>query len=313
MLHKSIRELRDMHESILVHTDIDERTEIHDISNRSLKLHLRLQIIEIEHIRAKHRCRYILPRVTSRSDQLLHDILERIDTNLQLLCQCRNRALRRLQLRRQLRILPTLKILLRISHRCEKCLRNSIAFWMHRCVIQCFLSIPYPQEAGALLVCLRAELRHLQELLTRGKSALLLAVGDDVSCDGLIDARHIRQEREACGVHIDTDAVDAVLDDTRQLLTQLRLVHIMLILSDTDRLRIDLNKLCQRILQPSRHRGRRALPYIEIRELLCRKCGRRIDRRTRLVHDHILHWQMILLYIICDDLLGFTGGCTIAE
>ena len=292
-----------MHESILVHTDIDERTEIHDISNGSLKLHLRLQIIEIKHIRTKHRCRYILPRVTSRPDQLLHDILERIDTDLQLLCQCRNRALRRLQPRRQLRILATLKILLRISHRCEKCLRNSIAFWMHRCVIQRFLSIPYPQEAGTLLVCLRAELRHLQELLTGAKGALLLAVGDDVSCDGLIDARHIRQEREACGVYIDTDAVDAVLDDTRQLLTQLRLVHIMLILSDTDRLRIDLNKFCQRILQAPCHRGRRALPYIEIRELLCRKCGRRIDRRPRLVHDHILHRKMILLYIICDDLL----------
>lgn len=50
MLHKSIRKLRDMDESILVHTDIDECAEIYDISNGPLKLHLWLQIIEIEHI-----------------------------------------------------------------------------------------------------------------------------------------------------------------------------------------------------------------------------------------------------------------------
>ena len=81
-------------------------------------------------------------------------------------------------------------------------------------VIQCFLSTSYPQETGALLVCLRPELRYLEKLLTRAKGTLLLTVRDDVPCDGLIDAGHIGQKRETRSVHIDTDAVDTVLDNT---------------------------------------------------------------------------------------------------
>ena len=49
-------------------------------------------------------------------------------------------------------------------------------------------------------------------------------------------------------VQIHTDFIHAVLNDTAERLAELLLVHIVLILADTDGFRIDFDKLCQRIL-----------------------------------------------------------------
>ncbi|MNP65596.1 hypothetical protein D3C76_1612000 [compost metagenome] len=61
--------------------------------------------------------------------------------------------------------------------------------------------------------------------------------------------------------------------DSLQALLQMFLGDVMLILSHTNRLRIDLHQLCQRVLHTAGDRSRAALRYIQIREFLLRQLG----------------------------------------
>ena len=90
-----------------------------------------------------------------------------------------------------------------------------------------------------------------------------------------------------------SSGADAVLTSTPTALTQssttassflreLRLVDVVLVLADADRLRIDPHELGERILQPPRDRDRAAQRHVEVGKLLRRELRRRIDRRAGL-------------------------------
>ena len=81
----------------------------------------------------------------------------------------------------------------------------------------------------------------------------------------------------------------------RELIRQFLLVHIMLILTDTKSLGINLNKFCQRILQTTCHGSRRSLSDVEVRELFCCKGRCRVYGCTCLVNDNILHLHRNLM------------------
>ena len=93
----------------------------------------------------------------------------------------------------------------------------------------------------------------------------------------------------------------------------------MLVLPHADRLRVDFYKLRQRILQAARHRGRRALPDVKIREFLGGESARAVHGRAGLVHDDIL--DRLLLRILRrilpdqlrDDLFRFARCGAVAE
>ena len=56
---------------------------------------------------------------------------------------------------------------------------------------------------------------------------------------------------EECGrscIEIDADMIDGVFDGVRQCFFQRLLIDIMLVLSDTDSLRVDLDEFCERVL-----------------------------------------------------------------
>ena len=115
---------------------------------------------------------------------------------------------------------------------------------MYACRIKHLLGIGNTQKACALLIGLCAHARHLFQIRALFERAVLLAVSNDVLCGCRIDARNIGKQRMRCGVDIDTDGVDAILNDTAECLIEPRLLHIMLILSDTDGFGVDLDKLC---------------------------------------------------------------------
>ena len=87
----------------------------------------------------------------------------------------------------------------------------------------------------------------------------------------------------------------------------------MLILTDTDRLRCDLNQLCKRILQTSCDRSRASLSYIEIRELFRCQLTCRIYRRTCLICDHILYLLRNLFEKFYNDLFRFSGCSSVSK
>ena len=89
-------------------------------------------------------------------------------------------------------------------------------------------------------------------------------------------------------VHVDADGVDAALDHPSSAFFKRRLVHVVLVLADADRLRIDLHQLGQRILQAPPDRHRAAHRDVLVGKLLARHLRRRVDRRARLVdHDDL--------------------------
>ncbi len=63
-------------------------------------------------------------------------------------------------------------------------------------------------------------------------------------------------------------------------------MDVVLVLADPDALRIDLDQLGERVLQPARDADRAAHGEIQLRELLTGNVARRVDTRTRLAHRH---------------------------
>ncbi len=184
---------------------------------------------------------------------------------------------------------------------------------MHRRIVQCLGTVPDAKEAGTLLISLGPQLGHRQQLLAAAEAALLLPLRHNVFGDGLGNAGNVLEKRCRGGIHIHTHMVYAVLHHSAQLLTQLGLVHIMLILSHADGLGVDLHQLRQWILKASRHGGSASLSHIKIGEFLGGQLAGGIHRGTGFIDDDILHRQLRFPEEIRNDLLRLPGGGTIAQ
>ena len=88
-------------------------------------------------------------------------------------------------------------------------------------------------------------------------------------------------------VEIDADGVHRVFDHGVERAGEPILVDVVLVLADADRLRLDLDQLGQRILQPARDRDGTAQRHVEIRELGRGRLRGGIDRRAGLADDHL--------------------------
>src|SRR6266404_737258 len=87
-------------------------------------------------------------------------------------------------------------------------------------------------------------------------------------------------------IQIYTDAIYTNIYDQVEILFQQALRYIMLILSDTNAFRVDLDQLCQWILQPTCDRNRATNRQIQIGEFLAGNIARTIDTGTGLVDKH---------------------------
>ena len=114
---------------------------------------------------------------------------------------------------------------------------------------------------------------------------MFVAVFDDLLRGAFVDSGDVAKQRPRCCVQIDADTIDARLDRAFQPLHQLFLFHVVLILADADRLRIDLHQLCERILQAASDGDGSADGQVEFGELLTRDVGCGVHRSARFVHD----------------------------
>ena len=184
---------------------------------------------------------------------------------------------------------------------------------MNGSVVERFAAAGNAHEAGGLLKGLRTELRHLQQIAARAETAVGFAIGDNISGNCFADTGDVLQQRGGGGIQINTDPVYTVLDDAGKRLAELLLVHIVLILTDADGLRVDLHELCQRILYAASHGSRTALLHIEIRKFLGTECACGIDGGAGLIRDDVLHLLRYLFQDIHDHLLRFAGSGSVAE
>src|SRR4051812_19027754 len=96
-------------------------------------------------------------------------------------------------------------------------------------------------EARGLLERLRSEARYVEEVAAGSEAALLVAMRDDLLGERRAETRHAREQRRARRVELDADFVHRRLDDLVELLSEQRLVDIVLVLPDADHLRIELH------------------------------------------------------------------------
>ena len=161
-----------------------------------------------------------------------------------------------------------------------------VALGVHRARVERVLGAADPQEARGLLERLGPEAGDVQELRRARERAVRVAVHDDLLRERLADAGDVAEQLRARGVELDADVVDAALDDIAELLAEQRLVDVVLVLADADRLRLDLHELGERILQAPRDRDRAAHREVELGELLAREVARRVHARAGLVDLH---------------------------
>ena len=65
-----------MYKSVLVNTDINERSEVYNVSHCTHKLHARLQVLKLHDVAASHkRWRQLVTRVTARLFKLPYYVL----------------------------------------------------------------------------------------------------------------------------------------------------------------------------------------------------------------------------------------------
>ena len=183
---------------------------------------------------------------------------------------------------------------------------------MNAGIIQQLLAFRDAQETGGLLKSLWTQLRHLFELCAAGEGAVFFAVSHNVLRSGCGESGDLLQQAGGRRVHIHTHCVDAILHHSAQRRVQFLLRAIVLILANTDGLRIDFDQFGQRVLQsPCDGHGRTQI-HIEIRKFFRRKGRGGIDGRTRFADDHIAGIR-VPFQQLDGPCLRFPGGSAVSD
>ena len=299
-----------MHQTVLMHADVHKDAEVNDVAHRAAQLHAGLQILQLQNVGPENRRGQLVARVASGLDQLLDNVEH-----------CRNADLAitgKLLLAVELHPRGQLLQLLRADvHELqpaarEQLLRRLVGLRVYARMIQHLRALRHAQKACRLLKCLGAELRHLLELRARGKRAIFLPVSDDVLCRRRVETRNLLQKRHGRRIHIHAYRIDAAFDHRAERAVQLLFRHIVLILPHADRLGVNLYQLCQRVLQAPGNRNRRAEVHVVLRKFLRRKLGRRVDRRARLVDNHVRNAGALPNQLDCHR-LRLARGSAVAD
>ena len=151
----------------------------------------------------------------------------------------------------QLGNLRAQNILQPIAAQGQQLLCRLIAFRVDTGSVQRVAALRHTQESGTLLKRFFPELRHLHQLTASCELSVLLPIMDNILCHRCVDPGNMGKQRPACGIQIYAYPVDAVLHHASQRGIHLLGRHIVLILADTDCLRVDFHQLRQRVLQAS--------------------------------------------------------------
>src|SRR2546427_10326291 len=82
--HVAVGKLGDMHQAILLDTDIDEGAKVHHVTHRSLQEHAGLQVFQLENVVAQEGSGQRFARVKSRLLQVLQDVVKGRQANADL-------------------------------------------------------------------------------------------------------------------------------------------------------------------------------------------------------------------------------------
>ena len=295
-----------MYQTILMHPDVDEGTEVGDVGHDAFEHHPGLQVGDLLDAFAKARGDELAAGISAGLLELGEDVAHGgqpepfVDEDLWR--QVRERIATADDLRGGL------------AHAFEDPLHHRIGLGMHRRRIERVVAARDPQEAGRLFEGLVAQPRYLAQRLARAERTLLVAMRDDALRDRCIEAGHSREQRHRRGVHVDAHRIHAVLDDRVQAARETALIDVVLVLAHADRFRIDLDQLGERILKAAGDRHRTAQADIEFRELARGERRCRIDRGARLGDGDLLQSELgVATLQIRGQPVGLARGRAVAD
>ena len=289
-----------MHQAVFVQTDINECTEVNDVSDCTGELIAYMEVTDLKHITSQQCAFKLITVVSERLTDRIFNVLQCIAVDAEFL----NLFFRELCIR------------------CAK-LGNAayfhdfsgcfIALRMDRSFIQRFITVLDAQEACTLCKCLRTELLDFQQLIAVRESAVLIAVVDDLFGCSTVQTGNMCQQFLGSCIQVRTCTVDALHDCFIQAFIQCLFRQVMLVLTDTDGLRIDLDQFCQRVEQSSADGYGRTFLNSHIREL--GSCGflSRPYGSTCFGNDRIADIQCIVMDQFCNKLLALSGSSAVAD
>ncbi len=289
-----------------MHADVDERAEGGHVADHPFQHHALAQVLDVFHAIGETRRLELGTRIAAGLFQFLQDVAhgghaESLVGELLGLEPAQEAAVAQQCLDRPL-------------CRGDDALDHRIGLRVHGRGIQRLVAIGDAQEAGALFEGLVAQARHLEQVAAAPERAVLVAMADDVLGHRRRQARHPRQQRGRSGVDEHAHRVDAILHARVQRLGQAELVHVVLVLADTDRLGLDLDQFGQRILQAPRDRYGPAQRHVEAGELAGRELGRRVHRGAGLTDHDLLQLRIVAgLDDLTGELVGFAAGGAVAD
>ena len=179
--------------------------------------------------------------------------------------------------------------------------------------VQSHFAFRQAQETGTLFVSLGPQFGHLQKFLSGGESAIFFSVFQDIFRHRAVDACHIGKQGRTCCVQIYTHAVYTVFHHAAEGFAQTLLVHVMLILTDTDGFGVDLHQFRQGVLNTSADGNGTAEGNIIFWEFLRPQLGCRINGCPRFIGNDILYFTFCFLQHFCHKQFGFPGGRAVAD
>ena len=140
---------------------------------------------------------------------------------------------------------------------------------------------------------------------------MLPTVFHDVFRQGRTQSAHIGEQMLACGVQVHAYGVHAALHGQVEAVFQLALVHVVLVLSHTDALRVDFHQFGQGVHQSAPDAHRATHRHVLVGEFLAGGLRCRIDRGTVLAHHEGLH--LVLEVEVFHEFRGLAAGSSIAD
>ena len=104
------------------------------------------------------------------------------------------------------------------------------------------------QEPSSLRVPAFANGRNRLQLFALTKGTIASSIVDDIACHILIEPGDVAQKRHAGGIEIHADMINAGFDHFMKRVTQESGGHVVLIQTDADMLRLNLNQFSERVL-----------------------------------------------------------------
>ena len=165
-----------------------------------------------------------------------------------------------------------------------------VALGVHRTAIQ-RLAAFHTQKSGTLLEGLCAQTRHTQQVATRTERPVLRTVAYDACRQCRPQSAHISQQPRAGRIEVHAHTAHARDHGLVEALSQLRLVHILLVLPHSDAAGVYLHEFCQRVHESATYGDGSAHGDILVGELLARNVAGAVDAGAVLadaIHLHAL-------------------------